>query len=110
MVEFDDKSEPFLFDGSKEHGLLLIHGFTGSPANVRLMGEYLHQKTGYTVKGIRLRGHATSMKDLNCHPTKDWIDDADDGYKSLKKECKKVSIIGHSMGGFSVYLPLQFRM
>jgi carboxylesterase len=45
-------AEPFYFPGGKT-GCLLVHGFTGSPKEMRWMGEYLAGQ-GYTVLGVRL--------------------------------------------------------
>ena len=44
--------EPFFLQGCK-HGVILTHGFTGTPAEMLLLGRYLHAQ-GYTVLGIRL--------------------------------------------------------
>ena len=40
--------DPFYLEGSRRIGILLVHGFTGSPSEMRLLGEYLNQKQ-YTV-------------------------------------------------------------
>jgi hypothetical protein len=53
-------TEPFYFPGN-EIGCLLIHGFTGTPKEMRWMGEYLARQ-GYSVLGVRLAGHATSRR------------------------------------------------
>jgi len=43
--------------GSREYGILLIHGFTGAPPELRMLADYLHDRGGFTVSGIRLSGH-----------------------------------------------------
>lgn len=53
----------FFFDGGPL-GVLLIHGFTGAPPEMRPMGEYLAAK-GYTVSGPRLAGHAITWQQMN---------------------------------------------
>ena len=45
---------------NKEVGILLVHGFTGSPASMRPWAEYLNQR-GYTVKVPLLPGHGTNF-------------------------------------------------
>ncbi|MDP1778829.1 MAG: hypothetical protein Q8K73_00995, partial [Anaerolineales bacterium] len=55
-------TEPFLLRGNKT-GILLIHGFTGAPKEMRWMGEYLNEQ-GFTCLGIRLNGHATTPEDM----------------------------------------------
>ena len=54
-------AEPFYFEGG-ETGCLLVHGFTGTPKEMRGLGEHLAHH-GYMVLGIRLSGHATNQKD-----------------------------------------------
>ena len=78
-------------------GVLLIHGFTGNPAELSLLGQHL-QTQGFTVLSIRLAGHGTNEKDL-AHMTKeDWIASTVDGYSILRGYCEKISVVGHSMG------------
>ncbi len=47
--------------------MLLIHGFTGSPPEMRLVGEYLHRR-GLTVYAPLLPGHGTTVEDMNRLP------------------------------------------
>ena len=89
-------AEPFFLQGGS-HGVLLIHGFTGNPAELLLLGQYL-QSQGFTVLSVRLAGHATNEKDL-AHMTKeDWIASTLDGYSILRGCCDNISVVGHSMG------------
>jgi carboxylesterase len=90
-------AEPFLFPGSKT-GCLLIHGFTGSPKEMRWMGEYLAEQ-GYSVLGIRLAGHATHPEDMIRSRLTDWIASVEDGYELLRGLADHVYLIGLSMGG-----------
>ena len=99
LTKFDEKAEPFLFEGTENHALLLVHGFTGSPAHVRLMGEYLHKNTGCTVCGIRLSGHGTSARQLRRYSWQDWVADVRLAFESLRVEYGRVSIVGFSLGG-----------
>jgi len=90
-------AEPFYFPGNST-GCLMIHGFTGTPKEMRWMGEYLHKK-GFTVYGIRLAGHATQLPDLVRTRWHDWIISVEEGIDILKMTCKNVFTIGLSMGG-----------
>ena len=63
-------AEPFFFAGGEE-GVLLIHGYTGAPGEMRLLGEFLHRK-GYTVLGVLLPGHCTTPKNLSKYTFDDW--------------------------------------
>lgn len=90
-------AEPFLLPGN-EQGVLLVHGFTGSPAEMKLLGEYLHSQ-GYTVLGVRLCGHGTHVRDMTPTTWPYWYGAVEDGYHILKGLCKEISVIGLSMGG-----------
>lgn len=89
--------QPFFFEGG-EHAVLLIHGFTGSAAHLRPLGERLHQQ-GFTVKGINLPGHATNMADMGRYSWQDWLQAAKEAFVELKDRYPRVSVAGLSMGG-----------
>ncbi len=91
-------AEPFLFAGNKV-GVLLIHGFTGSPAAMRGLGKYLNEIHGYTTLGIRLPGHGTHVDDLRRSKWRDWIIAVEDGLNLLRGMCDQVYVAGISMGG-----------
>ena len=95
-------AEPFFLPGGS-HGVLLIHGFTGLPAELLLMGRFLNAK-GYSVLGARLAGHGTTAEDLSRMTAEDWLDSARDGYALLSGAADKISVIGHSMGGLYALL------
>lgn len=90
-------AEPFLLPGG-DRGVLLSHGFTGAPAEMRLLGERLHGK-GYTVLGPRLAGHGSSPAEMAGTRWPHWYGDVEDGYHLLKGMCREVSVVGLSMGG-----------
>ena len=90
-------AEPFLLPGGK-NGVLLIHGFTGTPKEMRWMGEYLNKK-GFTVLGARLFGHACQPDDMLRSRWWDWIASVEDGLNILKGCTTSQSVAGLSMGG-----------
>jgi len=90
-------AEPFFFSGGKT-GCVLIHGFTGTPKEMRLMGDYLNEN-GVTVIGIRLAGHATQMSDMVRTRWKDWLASVEDGINLLSDFCDNIFVAGLSMGG-----------
>lgn len=90
-------TEPFFFQGGRT-GVLLIHGFTGTPKEVRWMGEDLH-KHGYTVLGIRLHGHATQPDDMIASRWTDWTASVEDGFNLLSNSVDRIFLAGLSMGG-----------
>jgi carboxylesterase len=90
-------AEPFFLQGNKT-GVLLIHGFTGTPKEMRLMGEYLNQY-GLTCLGIRLNGHATDIEDMHRSRWTDWTASVEDGFNLLSGTVDRVFLVGLSMGG-----------
>jgi carboxylesterase len=92
-----DGAESLFFSG-EEVGVLLCHGFNGTPQSMQYIGEQLF-KYGYTVSIPRLNGHGTHYLDMETSSYKDWISDLQTAYNNLKEQCKKVFIIGQSMGG-----------
>jgi len=89
--------KPFLFPGG-EVGCLLVHGFSGSPPEMRPMGEYLAQK-GLTVLGVQLAGHGTTSEDMARTGWRDWVASAEEGLRELQGRCDPVFLAGLSMGG-----------
>ncbi len=90
-------AEPFFFPGGKT-GCLLVHGFTGTPKEMRWMGEFLAQE-GHTVLGVRLAGHATRPQDMQRMHWKDWLAGVEDGWHLLRGVCERIYVMGLSMGG-----------
>ncbi len=90
-------NQPFFFEGSNGKGVLLVHGWTSTPYEVRRLGLYLNEN-GYTVLGIQLKGHGTVPKDLEDVKCEDWIDDVTGGYQKLTQTCEKVYVGGTSIG------------
>ena len=79
-------------------GVLLVHGFTGSPASMRPWAEYLNAH-GYTVNVPLLPGHGTKVEDLNLVKWQEWPAKVESELQSLLATCEKVFLIGFSMGG-----------
>ena len=101
----DENARPFLLEGGS-HGILLLHGFTGSAGHMRLIGEELHRQ-GFTVLGIQLPGHGTCMEDMQNVHWQDWLQSAKEGFLMLKERCDSVSVAGLSMGGILALLLAQ---
>ncbi len=97
MFNIIPTAEPFFLQGNRT-GILLIHGFTGTPKEMRWMGEYLNQQ-GYTCLGIRLNGHATDIDDMRRSRWTDWTASVEDGYHLLSSSVERVFLVGLSMGG-----------
>ena len=99
MNQIIPTAEPFLFLGEpSKPACLLIHGFTGTPKEMRWMGEFLNRQ-GYTCLGIRLAGHATDPADMIRSNWTDWAASVEDGYSLLQSFTANIFLIGLSMGG-----------
>lgn len=85
-------------------GVLLVHGFTGSPASTRPLGEWLAAH-GISVEGVRLPGHGTTLEDLRRRRASEWIGEASRGLDAIASRCRTVVAFGLSMGA-SVVLAL----
>jgi carboxylesterase len=90
-------TEPFFLPGGRT-GILLTHGFTGAPKEMRWMGEYLTGQ-GYTCLGIRLAGHGTRPEDMIRSRWTDWTASVEDGYNLLRDSTDRIFLVGLSMGG-----------
>jgi carboxylesterase len=101
MPQIIPTAEPFFFPGKGKNahiGCLVTHGFTGTPKEMRGLGESLNCQ-GYTVCGIRLNGHATRPKDMIRSRWQDWLLSVEDGYDLLQSCTDQVFLLGLSMGG-----------
>jgi carboxylesterase len=97
---------PFFLQGGPV-GVLLLHGFTGAPPEMRLLGDYLHAQ-GYTVAAPLLPGHGTSPADLNTRRWTDWMDHAEDALGELRERSRMVFVGGLSLGALiTLYLAAQ---
>lgn len=96
-MAFMNGAEPFILPGG-DRGILAVHGFTGSPAEMRLLGEYLN-KQSYTVLAPRLCGHGTQVNDMTPTTWSYWYQSVVDGYHMLKGLCSDITVVGLSMGG-----------
>lgn len=98
--------EPFLLegDGSQRVGVVLVHGFLASPAELRVLGERLNAR-GHTVYGVRLKGHGTSPWDLRERSYEEWLDSVRRGVAIMRGLAERVALVGFSTGGsLSLYL------
>jgi carboxylesterase len=83
--------------GGRAIGVLLVHGFTGSPASMKPWAEALAEQ-GYAVEVPLLPGHGTRWQDLNGVSWTDWYDEASAAFDRLREECEAVVVAGMSMG------------
>lgn len=89
-------AEPFAFRGGQT-GVLLLHGFSGSPASMRPLGESLAGH-GLTVACPLLAGHGGSAADLGRATQDEWVAGATDALDELAAACRTLFVAGLSMG------------
>jgi carboxylesterase len=99
MPQIIPTAEPFFLLGDRSKpACLLIHGFTGTPKEMRWLGEYLNQQS-YTCLGVRLAGHATTPEDMIASRWTDWTASVEDAYSLLRGVTDNIYLMGLSMGG-----------
>lgn len=91
-------AEPFYFQGDNGAAVLLIHGFTSSPREMRELGETLARE-GYTVSSILLPGHGTSPEDLSERSSEEWYSKVEEECRRLQAGHRRVYAAGFSLGG-----------
>lgn len=97
LVNAHLEGDPFFWEAGPV-GVLLSHGFTATPAEVRPLAQVLHT-AGYTVAGPLLPGHGTSPEELNTTTWRDWASAYERTYERLQAKCERVVIGGESLGG-----------
>lgn len=89
-------AEPFEHDGGRV-GVLLCHGFTGSPQSVRQWAEFL-AGAGLTVSLPRLPGHGTTWQEMNKTRSEDWYAELARAFELLRGKTDEIFLMGLSMG------------
>jgi len=90
-------AEPFASDGGPV-GVLLCHGFTGSPQSLRPWAEFL-AAAGLTVSVPRLPGHGTKWQEMNRTRSEDWFAEAERSFELLRAKTDEIFLMGLSLGG-----------
>lgn len=100
------ENKPFFFEAGPR-AVLLLHGFTGSSADVRMLGRFLEKK-GYTSLAPQYRGHGTAPEELIKTNPDEWWQDVQDAYNRLQEAgYQEIAVAGLSLGGvFSLKLGL----
>lgn len=90
--------QPFTFEAGPR-AVLLLHGFTGHTADVRMLGRFLEKK-GYTSHAPIYRGHGREPEALLEASADDWWEDVQEAYKHLQDlGYKEIAVAGLSLGG-----------
>jgi len=97
---------PFYWEAGPT-GILLIHGFTATVAEVRPLAKTLHA-AGYTVSAPLLPGHYTDPRDLNKVHWQDWVQAMEEAFLVISSKCERVIVGGESTGALiSLYLGIR---
>jgi carboxylesterase len=93
-------AEPFAHDSDATDavGVLVLHGFTGSPRSMRPWADHLAAE-GFSVRLPRLPGHGTTWQDMAVTRWDDWLAEAGRAFTELSSTCSAVFVAGLSMGG-----------
>ncbi|MGK4186623.1 alpha/beta fold hydrolase [Kocuria koreensis] len=88
---------PAQWDGGPD-GVLVLHGFTGSPHSVRPLAANFAE-AGLAVEMPLLPGHGTTVHDMSTRTWREWTQAVDEAYWNLRSRAEKVAVAGLSMGG-----------
>ena len=86
----------FFFEGGRS-GVLLIHGLTGTPMEMKLLGKGLN-RAGFTVHGMQLAGHCGNVDDLLATGWHDWYASVEEAADELRSKVDHLFVGGLSMG------------
>ena len=86
----------FLLEGGNI-GVLLIHGLTGTPTEMRGVGREFN-RAGFTVYGMQLAGHCGDVDDLVATDWKDWYQSVIEAADKLRQRVDYLYVGGLSMG------------
>ncbi len=89
--------KPFQLTGTRSAALLCVHGFPGTPAEVRLACETFHGQ-GYTCEGLLLPGFGAEMIDLTQYRVEDWVKAVVEAGRALQASHERLILVGNSMG------------
>jgi carboxylesterase len=94
----EPEHEPFLWAGSGDAAALMVHGFPGSPAEMRPLARALHD-SGWTVEGLLLPGFGAEIETLPARRSDEWLVAVEVKLAELRRGHDRVLLLGNSMGG-----------
>ncbi len=90
-------------------GILLLHGFSKTPDEINDLYEFLKSK-GFNAQAPLIAGHGLTPKDLLNSTTEDWKNSVKEAYLKIRKESKKVFLVGNSFGSnLALWLAKEFK-
>jgi len=94
----DEIHQPFTWEGDKDICAVLVHGFPGTPSEMRPVAEVLHQ-LGWSVHGLLLPGFGVEINSLPDKTYTEWLSAVLNAINQYSKQYSKVILVGFSMGG-----------
>jgi len=91
-------NKPFHLKGTCDTCVILVHGWSSTPYEMRVLGEQLNSE-GLGVDAPILSGHGSRPEHLENVTWDQWVCDIEKTYKRIKKQYSKVYIGGMSIGG-----------
>jgi|YNPMSStandDraft_2_1061718.scaffolds.fasta_scaffold00414_11 carboxylesterase len=105
-----DGAESYKNIQNKEKGIIIFHGYSGSPSEMFLLAKKFEEK-GISVYCPRITGHGTCFDDFMDTKLSDWLRSSIDAYLEFSKRVDKIYLIGLSMGGIiASYLAYLFNI
>ncbi len=95
---FMAQGEPFYNKVDSGLGIVMFHGLTATPYQVRELGDFLYKK-GITNFGARIAGHATKKSDLAKTTREEWLMSSRNAYEEFHKAHPNTIVLGFSLGG-----------
>ena len=102
-----DDQEYLMVNNRSRNGVLLLHGSTGGPAQLRGLAHVLYQ-AGFSVLGVRMPAHPAEDRELATHSWRAWLNQAENRYRMLATWCRQIHVIGFSFGA-SIALQMNVR-
>jgi len=101
------KDHSFYMEGSSGKGVLLVHGLTGAPAEMRFVGKRLH-RMGFTVYAPTLAGHCKDEASLLATCYEDWLESLREALLRFSTHASEIHTAGICVGGgLGLYLACQ---
>lgn len=96
-AEIKEKAKPYFLGADSDTLAVLIHGFTGTPYDLRELGNFLHENN-ISIKAPLLPGHGSHWHDLTGAGDDDWYHSIEEEIKNYFNEYKKIYLVGYSFG------------
>jgi carboxylesterase len=94
----DDIHQPFIWQGDKDICAILVHGFPGTPSEMRPIAEVLHA-SGWTVQGLLLPGFGIEIDTIAEKTYDDWLAAVINAVETQAQQYSHIVLVGLSMGG-----------